>query len=242
VPDNYVRRHQLIYPAKVQDLQVAQSEADTADYLTRLNTALQSTVAGSKQQQTTKMPTPPSQLSYKALTPKAAPLPPSLALTRHGGHGRSDIQAAKSTDSGANSRRASRASVFKSINADGKISRLSTPVSVSDQQNSDSLSTTRRKASMAQKGTPRGSRSSIPAQTGSKTSSKKNSRSSSANQSPALNSPATGQSPKLANSPKASPKGTPSPAGNSSPATAQVKDNETASLSKNETGESTEAQ
>lgn len=131
-----MRRHQLIHPAKVQDLQIEPGQPDM-DYLAQLNSALHESAMGSKQQRRTipsKMPTPASQLSYKPLTPKAAPLPPGLGLTRDG-HGKSDPARSKVGVSPAySSRHASRASAFKNITAEGKISRLSTPNS-SNQQN-----------------------------------------------------------------------------------------------------------
>lgn len=125
-----MRKHQLIHPAKAQDLQAGPSEIDV-DYMTRINTALHESAMESKQHRTVtapKMPTPPSQLSYKALTPKAAPLPPSLSLQRGGGHGRTGASPAAAASPAYSSRRASRASVFKSINQEGQITNLSTPL------------------------------------------------------------------------------------------------------------------
>lgn len=152
VPENYPRRHQLILPAKVQDLQVIESEPDTA-YQTRLNTALHESALGSKQLTVPPPPkrltppskhsTPRSQLSYKAISPKADPLPPGLGLQRDAGQGRSGFMTPKNTSPsktpakspGANnysSRHASRASMFKHI-TDGQASREPTPQETSNQ-------------------------------------------------------------------------------------------------------------
>lgn len=179
------------------------SEVDTA-YLTRLNTALHESAAGSKQRKATtapKMPTPPSQLSYKAMTPKAAPLPPSLSLRREGGHGRTDVQATTAASPAYSSRRASRASVFKSINADGHISKLSTP-NGSEKGATDPANSPKRGSKPAStRTTPRGSKTNTPG--GSKNPSPK------AGQSP------KGPSPKGGASPAGSHRSTPK---NSSPA------------------------
>ena len=169
-----------------------------------MTTALHESAVESKQRQTVtaKLPTPRSQQSYKALSPKAPPLPPSLAMRRDG-HGRSDAEAAPTNASpGYNSRKASRASVFKSITQDGNVSRLSTPAG------SDKAAAAVKKSSKpgSTRTTPRGSKTNTPL--GSKAGTPK-----------IRQSPLTSQSPKAGQSPQTrpSPQAVPSPLAEQSP-------------------------
>ncbi|XP_067941284.1 uncharacterized protein [Watersipora subatra] len=192
VPESYVRKHQLIHPAKAQDLQATQNDTDSV-YLSRLHNALHESAGESKQRTARtapKLPTPRSQLSYKAMTPKAAPLPPSLSMQRQG-HGRGGPAQASGSSPEAESRRASRNSVFRSIIQDGN--RVSTSASDGKADGGEKKGVGSKGVST--KSTPKGSKGNTPA--GSKTA-----------------SPKIGQSPKLGPSPKVgqSPKGGLSPA------------------------------
>lgn len=85
LPDSYPRKVQLIQPARLQDLELAKQDTESL-YESRLATAAapRQPVKPSRQRtgNSSNMLTPNSQLSYKAMTPRADRLPSSLTLQK----------------------------------------------------------------------------------------------------------------------------------------------------------------
>lgn len=85
LPDTSPRQVQLIQPARMRDLELAGQDSESS-YESHLATtaAVQQTVKPSRQRTTnsSNLVTPTSQLSYKAMSARADPLPSSLALQK----------------------------------------------------------------------------------------------------------------------------------------------------------------
>lgn len=94
VPDNYPRRHQLIQPARGHEATIDDNPVPESLFPSRLNTALTNqSESRRKPNEPSKLTTPTSQLSYKAMTPRAERPLDGFTLQRDGGHGRSQTQA-----------------------------------------------------------------------------------------------------------------------------------------------------